>query len=114
MAEDLRARCEIDLSIDQLTAFAEQLAALGFLQPDDAAVIEDLPGFFPPLLADEAGDFSRPIFSSAAAARAAAPPGAGKTPATGGPLQPGQHARAHTQSARRPDFDLVPTRTAAG
>ena len=88
VAEDLRSRCEIDLSIDQLTAFAEQLAALGFLQPDDAGGTEDLPGFFPPLLADEAGDFSRPIFSSAPTRRTAEPTGgeADKTPAPVAPF----------------------------
>jgi hypothetical protein len=119
VADDLRLRCELDLTPEQLTAFAEQLAALGFLEPElgaapagataarastesadrGAATAAALPAsvepgagnaplatgavadsaapfpqIFPPLEADESGDFSRPIFASKPAAKSAVKP----------------------------------------
>jgi hypothetical protein len=71
VADDLRTSHELDLTAEQLAAFAEQLEALGFLEEPGPAAI------FAPLEADEAGDFSGPVMGLEAARAARA----NKTPA---------------------------------
>ncbi len=79
VADDLRAHHELELTPTQLSSFGEQLGALGFLDDDggraptahpqslapaDLGTLDDLPAFFPPLEADEAGDFSGPVIGA--------------------------------------------------
>jgi hypothetical protein len=52
VAADLRDSAELELTVDQLAAFADQLGSLGF--------VEQAPSFFPPLAEDESGEWSSP------------------------------------------------------
>jgi hypothetical protein len=69
VAIDLRNTAELELTPEQLAAFADQLQALGFLEGEDSGVVEHVPGagpdgdadsVFPPLTAEESGQFERP------------------------------------------------------
>ena len=52
VAASLRDNAGMELSVEQLEAFAQQLEELGFLEPSAAAA-----DFFPPLVAEESGFF---------------------------------------------------------
>jgi hypothetical protein len=62
VATDLRANAQLELSSEQLAAFADQLEALGFLESvqNGEPVAESADNFFPPLTAEETGSFERP------------------------------------------------------
>ena len=63
VADDLRAE-ELELTVEQLEGFADQLRSLGF--------VEESPGFFPPLAEDESGEWAAPPIRASVAP--AAPP----------------------------------------
>ncbi|HEY0707176.1 MAG TPA: hypothetical protein VGG33_10275 [Polyangia bacterium] len=151
VARDLRERAELDLSPEQLSAFAEQLQALGFLddapdapasapapaQPgpldDFAASLDDpdpaplrptnaasspaneedshgVPGFFPPLAADESGHFSGATIGMAALSMNQPPAGAGAVDSSL-PASPIKPARAEDPAAMEvtpPPVTLAP------
>jgi multidrug efflux pump subunit AcrA (membrane-fusion protein) len=130
VADDLRARYEIDLTAEQLSAFAEQLAALGFLDPEAATpdlpealpddLPADLPSVFPPLQVDEAGDFSRQMFASkpaeakpAEAKPAEAKPAEAKAPAAKPPEAKAPEAKP-AETKVRGGFEDLPTMAGAG
>jgi multidrug efflux pump subunit AcrA (membrane-fusion protein) len=66
VAEDLRINAQLELTPEQLSAFADQLGTLGFLESADSAdngdsgAASEGEGFFPPLTAEESGQFDRP------------------------------------------------------
>jgi multidrug efflux pump subunit AcrA (membrane-fusion protein) len=57
VAAELRAGSELDLTGEQLAAFADQLRSLGFLEDEAPARDADAPSVFPPLVDDESGAF---------------------------------------------------------
>jgi hypothetical protein len=112
VADDLRARYEIDLTAEQLSAFAEQLAALGFLDPEAGTpdLPDDLPAVFPPLEVDEAGDFSRQMFASKPAE---AKPAEAKSPEPKPPEAKAPEAKP-AETKVRGGFEDLPTMAGAG